>query len=121
MASARTLPLDYELTIYIGATFQKEFRWLPDGATTMDFTGWSASLLIGQPNAKDAMLALTDTNGGISLTPDGEIHVNVTNTQTAALPTGVLSYSLDLTDADGTVQRFLRGRLSVVYDVGRAA
>ena len=120
MASARTLPLDYELTIYIGATFQKEFRWLPDGATTMDFTGWSASLLIGQPNAKDELVALTDANGGIALTNDGIIHITVSAVQTAALPAGVLSYSLDLADPGGVVQRFLRGRLSVVYDVGRA-
>ena len=116
-----SLPLDFELTVYNWTTFRKSFRWLPDGNTTPDFTGWSASMLIGETHAETAVLSLTDANGGIVLDNDCYIVIVISPTQTASLPGGVMSYSLDLTDTSGTIQRFMRGRLSVVIDVGRSA
>lgn len=112
----QTLPLDYELVIYSGTSFRREFRWLPDGSTPMDFTGWSASMLIGSVGAT-ALIALTDTNGGLTLTTAGQIIIELSPGQTSALRPGVASYNLDLTAPDGYVRRFLRGRVSVIQDV----
>lgn len=111
-----TLPLDFELVVYSGTNFQREFRWLPDGVTPMDFTGWSASMFIGTVGSV-AQTVLTDVNGGLTLSSIGQIIISMLPAQTAALHTGVNSYNLDLVAPDGFVRRFLRGRLSVVQDV----
>lgn len=111
-----TLPLNYELTVYAGTNFRREFRWLPDGVTGMDFTGWSAIMPIGAAGAVGTLI-LTDTNGGINLSATGQIIINMLPADTAALKSGVANYNLDLTDTGGYVRRFLRGRISVVQDV----
>ncbi len=117
--AAKTLPLDLDLVIWAGTTFRREFRWLPDGDTPLDFTGWSAQMLIG-PSRGIATVALTTDNGGITLTGVGQILLNLPPAQTSALKHGVMVYDLDLTDPTGYVQRFMRGRISVVHDVEAA-
>jgi hypothetical protein len=116
MPATTTLPLDYALVVYSGTNFRREFRWLPDGVTGMDFTGWSATMPIGFPGAIGALI-LTDTNGGIILSSTGQIIINLQPVDTILLKPGVVNYNLDLTDPDGYVRRFLRGRISVVQDV----
>lgn len=119
--AVKTLPLDYEMVVYTGASFHREFRWLPDGSGALDFTGWSASMLVGSPMARTALVSLTTDNGGVILSTGGQIILLMSPVQTASLPNGVLSYSLDLTDTAGTITRFLRGRMSVVSDAGRSS
>jgi hypothetical protein len=116
MAATRTLPLDYELVLYSGTTFRREFRWLSDGTNPIDLTGWSASMNIGQLNSR-AVMVLTDTNGGITLSAIGQIIVTLSPAQTDSLAPGVLNYNLDLQQPNGDVRRFLRGRISVIQDV----
>lgn len=116
MGVVQSLPLDFELIVYSGTNFRRELRWLPDGVTPVDFTGWSALMPIG-PSGGVASLVLSDTNGGIILSSVGQIIIGLTPTQTAALRPGIAYYSLDLTDTTGFVRRFLRGRISVVQDV----
>lgn len=116
MAATLRLPLDYSLVVYSGTNFRREFRWLPDGTTGMDFTGWSAIMPIGNAGTVGTTV-LTDTNGGIILSSTGQIIINMAPSDTASLASGVVSYNLDLTDPDGYIRRFLRGRISVVQDV----
>lgn len=116
MTATTTLPLDYRLLVYSGTNFRREFRWLPDGVTGMDFTGWTAIMPIGTVGVAGTLI-LTDTNGGIVLSSTGQIIINMTPTDTALLNSGVLNYNLDLTDPNGYIRRFLRGRISVVQDV----
>lgn len=111
-----TLPLNYEITVYSGTSYKREFRWLPDGVTPLDFTGWSATMLVGQQLAP-ADVELSTANGGITLTTLGQIYIEMTPFQTAALSPPVCYYNLDLVEPDGFVRRFLRGRVSVVVDV----
>jgi hypothetical protein len=111
-----TLPLQYDLMIYSGATLHREFRWKPDGITGQDFTGWHGRARIG--SAQAALIELTDDNAGVQLSNAGQIVLAMTPDQTASLPTGVFAYQLDLIGTAGDVTRFLRGRLQVVTDVG---
>jgi len=111
-----TLPLNYELVVYSGTSYRREFRWLPDGDIPIDFTGWSARLLIG-PQLAVADVELSTDNGGIELTAFGQIIIELSPVQTAALRAPVTYYNLDLTEPDGFIRRFLRGRVSVVVDV----
>lgn len=116
MAATLTLPLDYGLVVYSGTNFRREFRWLPDGTSGMDFTGWSAIMPIGAMGTVGT-LVLTNTNGGLILSATGQIIINMQPADTALLKSGVVNYNLDLTSPDGYVRRFLRGRISVVQDV----
>jgi len=111
-----SLPLNYEIVVYSGTSYRREFRWLPDGANAIDFTGWAATMLVGQQLAP-ADVELTDTNAGITLTSIGQIIIEMTPFQTAALSPPIAYYNLDLIEPDGFVRRFLRGRVSVVVDV----
>lgn len=112
-----TLPLDYDIVLYSGTSYRREFRWLPDGINPMNFTGWSAVMRLGQP-LMPAVVQISDTTGGIDLTVNGQIIVELTPTQTNALgPSVLVYYNLDLTEPGGFVRRFLRGRVSVVQDI----
>jgi hypothetical protein len=116
MVAVKTLPLDYELVVYSGTTFRREFRWLPDGVVPVDFTGWSATMNIGTPNTI-AVMTLTDTNGGIILSTTGQIIITLSPARSVVMTPGVLFYNLDLQNPDGDIRRFLRGRVSVIQDV----
>lgn len=111
-----SLPLNYEIVVYAGTNFRREFRWLPDGVIPIDFTGWSATMLVGQQLAP-ADVELTTDNGGITLTSNGQIIVVMTPFQTTVLKPPAVYYNLDLTEPGGFIRRFLRGRVSVVVDV----
>jgi hypothetical protein len=115
-----TLPLSHELVVYAGTTFRREFRWRPDGDGLQDFTGWSALARIG-PAQGHAVIELSTGNGGVLLTAVGQIVLSIAPAQTTLLAAGAYSYNLDLTGPDGTVTRFLRGRVQVIADVGPPA
>lgn len=113
---SRSLPLDYDIVVYAATSYRRTFRWLPDGVNPVDFTGWYAQMRIGQP-LYVADVELDSVSGDIVLTGDGYITVNMTPQVTAALQGTVTWYNLDLTQPDGFVRRFLRGRVSLIVDV----
>lgn len=115
--AVKTLPLDYDIVVYSGTSYRREFRWLPDGIVPKDFTGWQALMLVGQSGVA-AQVQLTET-AGIELSTDGQIVVNMTPEQTAQLKPPLGYYNLDLIEPGGFVRRFLRGRVSIVVDVKR--
>lgn len=113
--AVKSLPLDYDIVLYSGTSYRREFRWLPDGVNPMDFTGWGAQMRFGQSGVPAAVqLGVGD---GIQLTDSGQIIVELTPEQTSSLKPGMVYYNLDLTEPSGFVRRFLRGRVSVVVDV----
>ncbi len=109
------LPLRLEFTIYTGTTFRRDLRWKPDGTTPQDFTGWSAAMRIGMVGDR-AVIELTTSNQGVLLGPDGMITLRMPPAATDALRAGTYGYVLDLTDPDGDVLRFLRGRCEIIRD-----
>lgn len=111
-----TLPVEYDLTIYSGATFRIEFRWLPDGNDPQDFTGWAGTMRLG--NQRQALATLTSGSGGVIMSATGQVILTMLPSITAGLPSGSYSYNVDLTDPAGTVTRFLRGQVKVIKDVG---
>lgn len=110
------LPLNYEFTVYVGTSFEREFRWLDEDKNPIDLTGWTANLLIGQQLAEAEMQLNTD-NGGITLTDQGQIIIALSPVQIGLLKPPVMFYNLDLVEPSGFIRRFMRGRLSVVVDV----
>ncbi len=115
--TVRTLPLAVDFTVYTNTTFVRQYRWLPDGQSAQNFTEWTAVMLIG-PHHGQAVLALTSgEDGGIALDAAGLITLTLTPEQTAALAPGNAFHVVDLSDPDGAVIRFLRGRFLVVHDL----
>lgn len=114
--AVRPLPIEIELVIYAATTLLRQFRWLPDGTNPQDFTGWTAVCLIG-PRGGEAMYELSSATGGVVLDADGTVTVNLSPADTEDLRGIGLYWQLDLTDPDGFVQRFIRGRVTVVRDV----
>lgn len=114
---ANSLPVTYDLTVYTNTTFTAGFRWLPDGATPQDFTGWTAIMYIGTGQGL-ATFTLATTTGDISLSTLGDIEIVISPALTHTMKPGTFAYVLDLTDPFGTVQRFLRGQLRAIKDVG---
>lgn len=112
----RPLPVEIELVIYTGTTLRREFRWIPDGVIPQDFTGWSGDARIG-PRGGEALYELSSTDGGVELTTDGKVIVNLTAAETAPLKGTGLFWQVDLTDPGNFVQRLIRGRVTVVRDV----
>ncbi len=83
------------------------------------------------PQGGTAITELVKGNG-ITLTDAGQIIIEIDPVTTASYagadpiysavaqqPTARLFYSLDLTDPNGFVQRFARGRIDVIVDVAR--
>lgn len=109
---ARTVK-QYDLELVEGADFDETITWTIDG-DAVDLTDYTAELRIGTSGSTD--LTLDDTDG-LTLGDDGTILVQVTDTQTDALPDGRLYYELDVTDGDGIVTRLLNGRANVTRRV----
>lgn len=114
--AVRPLPIEIELVIYARTNLRRRFRWLPDGTNAQDFTGWTALCLIG-PRGGEAIYELDTTNQGVVLGADGLITVSLDDSETDAVKGTGLYWQLDLSDPTGFVQRFLRGRVTVVRDV----
>jgi hypothetical protein len=114
--AARTLPIEMDIAIFAGATYVAEYRWRPDGTTGQDFAGWSARMLLG-PRHGAALLQPSTSNGQITLSTDGVIHVEIPAADTATLRQPILAYTLDLTDPLTRTIRFLRGAVTVQRDV----
>src|SRR5690348_7596182 len=114
--TVQSLPLPIDFTVYAGTSFRRQFRWLPDGNTAQDFTGWSATMLIGPQHGTAVLTLDTGEAGGVDLS-DSTITLSISVAQGNALPAGSAFHVLDITDPDGFSTRFLRGRLLVVHDV----
>ncbi len=114
----RSLPIDHELVVYVGTDTLREYRWLPDGATPQDFTGWSARIHIA-PVRGACELHLTTDNSEVTLSSDGLISFRLSAAQSRALITPSPIYALDLKDPDEVITRFVRGRVTLVRDIGR--
>jgi hypothetical protein len=115
------LPLPVDETIHQGATWHRLYRWSPGGEPA-DLTGWAALLQIRggyADTAPNVALSLTEADG-IVLGADGSIEFEATAAATRALTRGsARRYDLELTAPDGTVIRFLMGRVTLSLEVSR--
>ncbi len=114
----RYLPIEHELVVYSGTDTRREYRWLPDGTHPQDFTGWKARIHVG-PLRGGCVLHLTTENGYATLSADGVLGMWLTAEQSKTLTIVNPSYAVDLKDPDGIVTRLVRGRITLVKDIGR--
>lgn len=83
----------------------------------VDLTGATARMQIRAQVGGAVLLELTTANGGLALTGPGTITRTLSAAQTAALTWGEAVYDLEVEYADGTVQRYLQGDVTVSREV----
>ncbi|MFZ5548086.1 MAG: hypothetical protein ACOZJX_05275 [Pseudomonadota bacterium] len=108
------------LYIEQGCTWQQRLIYKAgDPLTPVDMTGWTARLHVRTTvESPELLLELTTENGGITLGgTTGEISIDLSAADTAAItwPTGL--FDLELVSAGGIVKRVLRGTIAVRRDV----
>lgn len=111
-------PGDLDLTMYQGATFTYQFTWNVDGSP-VNLSGYTARMKVRKSvRSPDVVLSLTDGAGLTLGGAAGTIAVSVSATDTAATPSGLYAYDLEL-DSGGEVTRLLQGTFTVDGEVTR--
>jgi hypothetical protein len=114
------LPLRRDETIYQGATWRRHYRWLPGGAP-IDLSAWSGRMQVRSraSAAAPVYLSLTEANGGVTLSANGDIELYATDEQTGAIPrSGRYDVELEAPDG-GDVYRFVMGSVQLSTEVTR--
>lgn len=116
-----TTPGDYDLTIYVGATFSRRVVWKDGAGALVDLTGYTARMQIrSSVRNPDVLVALTTENSGITLGGTaGTIDLLLTSTQTGAITARAGVYDLELIDSTGVVTRLLQGEVEISPEVTR--
>lgn len=83
----------------------------------VDLTGATARMQIRAGLGGAVLLELTTENGGLAITGPGTLTRTLSATETAALTWTDGVYDLEVEYADGTVQRYLQGAVTVSREV----
>lgn len=110
----------YDLTIEQGATYRKTFRWTSDGVP-VDLAGYKARMQIRRTHRSlEVLLEATTENGRFTISAlAGEIHLDLSEADTAALPPRSAVFDIELVAADGVVTRLIEGDVTVTPEVTR--
>lgn len=85
----------------------------------VDLTGATARMQVRDSIGGALLLELTSDNGGLAITGAGTLTRTLSAAQTAALTWAEGVYDLEIEYADGTVQRYLQGAVTVSREVTR--
>lgn len=111
----------YDIVCEQGSTFRRTFRWLDSNEQAVDLTGFTAEMHV-RTNHKAAttIVELSTGLGGITISPsEGRVQIELSATQTAALPVVKGVYDLELRSSGGIVTRLLEGKFTVSPEVTR--
>jgi len=109
---------NYDILIEQGATYQQEFVWKDSEGVPIDLTTYIGRMQVRQLKTEAILLNLTE-GSGVTLGSDGSINIEVSATNTSALPIVPARYDLELQSADGTVTRLLQGTVAISAEVTR--
>jgi hypothetical protein len=111
----------YDLEIEQGETFNPVLTWTDSTGALVNVTGYTARMQIRRSaDATAALLELTTANGRITLGGvAGTITFSVSATDTAALPSGIFRYDLELVSSGGVVTKLLKGDVVVSQEITR--
>ena len=98
------------LTIEKGTTFARPIFWEQGNPPVgVDLAGASARFVLRRRLRRDLLAELSTDEGGVTISSGGRIDIVMTAEQTAALPSTVGSYVLEVTRAGGVTTRLLEG------------
>ncbi len=121
-------PGKLNLTIYQGATFRRKLKLeiapIPPETvgTPVDLTGATARMQVRLNAASDdVLLELNDSNGRLVITDEqsGELTMEISATDTAALDFTQGVYDMEIEYANGVVNRILYGNVKLSKEITR--
>jgi hypothetical protein len=102
----------FPLRLDQGATWRHSFLWEDEDETPINLTGASARMQISAGGA--LLVDLTSEAGDIALGGvAGTIDITLTDEDSEALNVGRATYWLEVTMADGSVERLVHGPVSI--------
>lgn len=111
----------YDIVCEQGASFLRTLVWQDENETPINLTGYTARMQV-RPTVQSntVLVSLTTENGAITLGgATGEVRLELTATQTNALPAGRAVYDLELVSTYGFVTRLVEGSFTVKAQVTR--
>lgn len=109
----------YDITCEQGATFSRTLNVKDSAGNARDFSTYSGRMHVRRTTASaDTLVELTTANGRMILNAYGDIILNLSATETAALTEGGV-YDLEVEATDGTVERVVEGIFLLDLEVTR--
>jgi len=109
-------PGTYNITAYQGANYSKTFT-ITQSDVPFDLTGYTAAMQVREGySSPNALLSLTSGSGIVLGGTAGTVQINISASQSSAIPAGAYAYDLELT-LSGAVTRLLQGSFSVVGNI----
>jgi hypothetical protein len=106
----------HNFTLEQGVTFSKIITVKEDG-TAMNLTGYSArSQMRATHDSTSIALTFSTT---VSNASNGQITIQATDSQTAAVEEGIYVYDVEMESDSGTVTRLIEGTVTVTPEVTR--
>ena len=110
----------YNFTIDQGSNWDLNVVYKDANGNPINLTGYTAAMQLRQNyNSDTAVLTLSTSNGGITITgAQGKLVLSATAIQTGALDAGFYVYDLEITSG-GVVTRLIQGQVTVAGEVTR--
>jgi hypothetical protein len=111
----------YDIAIEQGATWRLVVICKDESGAVINLTGFVARMQVRRRVRSDTILAeLTDTNGGITVTPLlGKLELFLSDDTTAAFAFTHAVYDLEIESSGGETTRVLQGAFTVSLEVTR--
>ncbi len=108
----------YTMRVEQGTTYRVSMAFTHDD-DPYDFEGATVRMQVREQAGSPVLLTLSTPDGGIGFGDPGELNIELTSTQTAALRSGV--YDIVATYPSGDVRRLMQGRVAVSASVTEGA
>lgn len=110
----------YNFTMDQGSNWDLNVVYKDANGNPINLTGYTAAMQLRQNyNSDTAVLTLSTSNGGITITgAQGKLVLSATAIQTGALDAGFYVYDLEITSG-GVVTRLIQGQVTVAGEVTR--
>jgi len=115
------MAVTYNTVIDQGADWYITFIYENPNGTPVNITNYTAALQVRtSPLAKTAVLTLTTSNAGLTITGNsGTVNAHATAAQTTDITNGKYAYDLEITSPSGVVTRLVQGTIEVSPQVTR--
>jgi hypothetical protein len=112
-------PAQVDLCLPQGATWDLQMIWEADNVP-VDLSGYTARMMLRvAPEDATPTVALSTTNGTMSVMSNGTIALNYSAASSSAVTAATYVYDMELVTAGGNVRRLIEGRAVVSREITR--
>ena len=108
---------DYDMDVYQGEDWECAMTYTDDSGVAVDLSGYTGKMEIREKPGGSIMITLA-SGSGITLNASGEIGLELTHAQTAALDSTQARYDLKLMHTSGsTITPLIKGNFNVTRQI----